>query len=552
MSTRTSNPRVAAKPPGRTRAKTAPAEASAVLTLDYSLASLPSAQHRAGLAGLVLMLKWLTRLPEKTRGIARILHLDDAGARVELDLEGMRRLFDELYAASMEEQKESQPRKDEPPLREEEVEQTDAKGKVKRKKYFIYKVPVPRAGLLLDHAPGANDAGLWVKLWRDMLWRTLRGVPATRLPFIARAQGTDNGDAEKAWKRLTSKKAGTVQLSSTDYLGAMDRNADGVSFEDAPREWFLLHFWPYVTQVHVPRALKLKDKVIQEAHAGFALVIPDVGLLQSFCEELPHALRERSTEVRGFRPRAALADLVEESALMTGRLLRERLSQTEGARAYSALVLGYELVHLDKDGNNVRTYSASRFEPTVSMVDEYQALQHPALWDPLFRRTRLQNLVGGRPWYAGFDRIASTLPYTATFGTKGFRHDARVSFERNKDMDSSESAATGPGLEQLVLQVARTYVGRKLKLKHGLEWESAKDDPKEKAEYEKWKERIARDAFLAVRSRTGPDFIAYFAGTLCSVPHHLKAEQFVRLSRALHERTEDVRTLTLLALSATA
>ncbi|WP_163786386.1 type I-MYXAN CRISPR-associated protein Cmx8 [Myxococcus vastator] len=544
----------AGKKPGRARAKAPVAEAPSELTmtLDYELHALPTAQHRAGLAGLVLMLKWLERLPGKEKGTARLLRLDEAGASVALDLEGLRRLFNELFAASMEEQRESQPRKDEPPLREEEVEQTDVKGKVKRKKSFIYKVPVPRAGLLLDLAPGANDAGLWVKLWRDMLWKTLRGVPATRNPFIARAQGTDSGDAEKAWKRLTSKKPLTVQLSSTDFLGAMDRNADGVSFEDSPRDWFLLHFWPYVTQVYVPRALKLKDKALQAEHAGFALVIPDVGRLQSFCEELPHALRERSAEVGGFRPRAALVDLVEESALVTGRLLRERLSRTEGAQADGALVLGYELVHLDKEGNNVRTYSASRFEPTVSMVDEYQALQHPALWDPLYRRTRLQNLVGRRPWYAGFDRIASTLPYTATFGAKGFRHDARVSFERSKDMEPNEATDASTGLEQLVLQVAGTYVRRKVKLKHGLEWEGVKDDPKKKAEYEKEKERIARDAFLAVRSRTGADFIGYFAGTLCSVPHHLKAEQFVRLSRALHERTDDVRTLTLLALSATA
>ena len=30
-----------------------------VLELDYSLAELPSSQHRAGLAGLVLMVQWL-------------------------------------------------------------------------------------------------------------------------------------------------------------------------------------------------------------------------------------------------------------------------------------------------------------------------------------------------------------------------------------------------------------------------------------------------------------------------------------------------------------
>ena len=32
-----------------------------VLELDYNLAELPSSQHRAGLAGLVLMVQWLKR-----------------------------------------------------------------------------------------------------------------------------------------------------------------------------------------------------------------------------------------------------------------------------------------------------------------------------------------------------------------------------------------------------------------------------------------------------------------------------------------------------------
>ena len=541
---RASTPRSRAQPTSPTQ--------PASLTLDYLLADLPSAQHRAGLAGLVLLLKWLERLPGKKTGTARLLRLDDAGASVELDLEGLRRLFDELYAASLEEQKESQPRKDEPPLREEEVERQDDKGKARRKKYFIYEVPVPRAGLLLDLDPTAGgNSGHWVKLWRDMLWRTLRGVPQTRRPFTARARGLDNRDAEDTWTLLTRKKAAAVPLSSTDFLGAMDHNADGISFKESPRTWFLLHFWPYVTQVYVPRTLKVKDGRTHEEHAGFALAIPDVAQLQAFCEELPPALGARGVEVSGFRPREAVVDLAVESALMTSRLLRERLSRAEGARSFSALVLGYDVFHLDKEGNNVRTYSASRFEPDVEMVDAYQALQ-PLLWDPLFRRTRLLNLVGRRPWYAGFDRIAATTPYEATFGARAFRHDAWVSFERTATMDPSEAPKPEPGLEQLVLQVAGTYVRGKVKSKRGLDWESVKDDPQRKRDYEEAKERIARDAFLAVRSRTGQDFVTYFAGTLCSVPHHLKTEQFVRLSRALHERTEDVRTLTLLALSASA
>jgi CRISPR-associated protein Cmx8 len=529
--------------------KAAASEAPSCLSLDYRLAELPSAQHRAGLAGLVLMLERLERLPGEKRGMARVTRLDEVGASVEVDLDGLRRLFDELYAAGVEERAESSPRKNQPPLREEEREVRDDKGKVRLKRSFIYEVTVPRAGLLLDLDPTSNGRfGHWVKLWRDMLWQTLRGVPATRLPFESRAAGQPTGDAEDAWKVL-SRPDVSVPLSSTDYLGAMARTADNVPFMDRSRFQFLLHFWPYVAQVYVPQKLVVKDGRSRGEHQGYALAVPDVASLKTFCEELPLVLKSRGVELGGFRPREALVDLAVESALMTSRRLREQLARREGDKSTGDLVLGYEVFHLDKEGNNVRLYSASRIDPEPSMIDEYEGLR-PLLWDPLFRRTRLLNLVEERPWYAGFDRIAATVPYEATFGAPYFRHDARESFKRNEAMSQSETSSPEAAIEPLVLQLVRGYVSRKVKSRTGLDWESVKENESQRKDYDAARERIARDAFLAVRSRTGQDFVEYFAGTLCSIPHHLKTEQFVLLSRALHERTDNVRTLTLLALSA--
>ncbi len=40
------------------QAKTPPIS---VLSLDYNLAELPTSQHRAGLAGLVLMVQWMEK-----------------------------------------------------------------------------------------------------------------------------------------------------------------------------------------------------------------------------------------------------------------------------------------------------------------------------------------------------------------------------------------------------------------------------------------------------------------------------------------------------------
>lgn len=525
----------------------------APLVLDYQLAELPSAQHRAGLAGLVLMLGWLERLPGAKPGIARLAHLDDASARVELDSRGLQRLFDELYAASLEEKWEKKPREGVRPLRQAVKSVQDKKGEIRQERYFVYEVPVPRAGLLLSLDPTASGrTGHWVKLWRDMLWSTLRGVPTTRGPFVTRALGESSSDAAKVWDLLTARrKRASVSLSSTELLGAMEHNADGVAFEDLPRTAFLLHFWPHVTQVYVPRTLVVKERrVLAESH-GYALAIPDVARLRAFCEVLPLALKDRGTALSGFRPQEAVVDLAVESALMTGQLLRRRLARAEGALAYSTLVLGYDVFHLEKEGNNVRTHSASRFEPEVEMVDAYAALQG-SLKDALFRRTCLLNLVKQRPWYVGFDRVFATSPHEVTLGALAFRLDARLFLERHMHMDPKVSPPSAPSLEQLVFQVARHYVLVRLERKHKLKWDSVKDDPARKKTYNEKKEDVARDAFLAVRSRSGQDFIAYFAGTLCSVPQHLPMDQFVCLSQALHAQHEDVKTLTLLALSANA
>lgn len=105
-------------------------------------------------------------------------------------------------------------------------------------------------------------------------------------------------------------------------------------------------------------------------------------------------------------------------------------------------------------------------------------------------------------------------------------------------------------LEGVVLDLVGRYLSRKLKSKYDLEWESAQSTDGGKRNYEEKKGKLAKDAFLAVRARTGADFIEYFVSTLCSVPQFLPEERFLSLSKQLYQETDRVRTLTMLALSA--
>jgi CRISPR-associated protein Cmx8 len=94
----------------------------------------------------------------------------------------------------------------------------------------------------------------------------------------------------------------------------------------------------------------------------------------------------------------------------------------------------------------------------------------------------------------------------------------------------------------------------KTERKYDLSWSKAKGNPGLEKDYSEKKEKVAREAFLAVRSRTGADFVTYFTSTLCSVPQHASEETFLEIARALMDPkdVEKVRSLTLLALSAVA
>lgn len=561
-------------------------DAAAPLELDYNLAELPSSQHRAGLAGLVLMVDWLRRqnTPDSTKGICELSRLDERGATLRIDRAGLNALFNQVYAATREEQARPQVFKNKnkeivPPLREEEVRVTDEKtGKTKTKIHYVYPVVIPKGAFLIENDPSAKDGnGAWVKLWRDMTWSILRGVPATRAPFEDRANGEQPDDTEKVWNDLTKPSTHTIDLPSTYFIGAQAVNAENVPFKDRARFQFLLHFWSFVTGIYVPAVVNNEGA---REFVGYALAIPDVSELQTFCEELPRVWQHsRGVELAGYRPRDSVVDLAVEGALDMLSKLRERVAAREGESGLRFLVLGVDVIHVEKQGNNIRLLGATRVEPERDTIGRYETLRR-SLWNPLFRKQRLLNLVNKREWHAGFDKLLAVLPHKELLaekeiGFKHFRRDARVTFEEEFGMTTKEGnmtqnieAATDEAATQtlppdtsreaLVYKIVGTYISRKLKSKHYLSWDaerktawdSSKNAPASTDDYQEKKGKIARDAFLAVRSRTGADFVDYFASTLCSVPQYMNEKHFEMLTQALHNDTDEVRTLTMLALSA--
>lgn len=534
------------------------------LELEYELAKLPSAQHRAGLAGLVLMVKYLCDsqpwFQERERAILELHHLNEFGATLKLNLQGLQALFDITYQAFSEERStETRIRRYD---REEEVEVPDKKDKTKTKrvlKYF-YTVTIPQGAFLADwdESNDSSERGLWIKLWRDMLWNIVRGVPATRNSFNHRVNGAAySQDVQDIWEELQNLDKITGQ-SSNYYLGAMAINAENVPTKDKVRYQFLLHFWVFVAQIYCPAVL---DKDGKRELAGYALAIPDVASLKNFCRVFPQVLKARNVNKWGYLPSEAVIDLPEEGALDLLLLLRDRIGRETGDQQLRRLVLGVELIHAEKIGNNIKIRSISTVEPIQEQIDKY-ALIKKLYWCPWFRKQRLINLLQKQtdeeelntnlskiqPW-SDFDAVLSRIP-RSWLQDSTFSHDARNLFEQEIGIKMKKDIRDST---QIIYQVCQGYVIGKLESKYKMKWDKDKKSyfkdgkPIPQKEFDEKKYKIVNEAFLAVRSRTESKvFIDYFVSTLYPF---VKQDEFVSFVEVLFKQTDEIRAVTLLALS---
>lgn len=532
--------------------KARPSASDGPISVRWDLAELPSSQHKAGLAGLAICVRYLERKPDLA-GICRIEALDPDGLTLKVDRTGMQSLFDDVYAASLEEQERDKPLQNKakveiPPKRTFEKTVMDKKGVEKTKTVYVYLQTVPRGGIINEwDASPAGSTPLWVKLWRDLVWTTLRGVPATREPYECRAEARPATDGAEAWDELAHGPLASVPLPSTYYLGAQATTAENVSFRDIARMRVLLHFWPFAVPIYVPA---VTDREGNRDFVGYALVIPDIVDLEGFVADWSQVARERGTEPSGYRPRDAVVDLPAEAGLDLARRAFDVVARREGVAPTRPWLNAVDVFHIEKEGNNVRVRAVIRLDLRRERVDHYARIR-TAYWSAEFRRRQVLNILEEHKWWYGFGRLCAITPEELTIEDSKFRRDCRIAFT---EVEMTEAASEDQKtLEHLIYQVTRTYVFGRLASKYNLSWDpKLAADLSWKKDYEDKKEKIAREAFLAVRSRTGADFVGYFTSTICSVPQRLGERAFLEVARALHDpqKVEQVRSLTLLALSA--
>jgi CRISPR-associated protein Cmx8 len=556
------------------------------VTITYDLFDLPTAQHKAGLAGLVLQIRHMGGVGKspQPKAIPKVTALTASSATIEFAAEAVQCLFDDLYAAERAvvrvkskwaNAKEVRP----PEVVEEEIEEKGPDGKPRRRKvkvkYYFYEQVQAAGNVLRQYITNAPD--LWLKLWRDMLWAIPRGNPQSRKPFEDRADGKPCGEGPDAWADLLKAEAArtdngfhTAEVAGSLWLGAQAVNAESVPFEGRVEQTLLLHFWPLVAQVYAPQMVQADGS---NEFVGYVLAIPEVSDLKGFVVDYPRMLGELKKDPRGYRPAEAVIDLPAEGALsFLEHLARLAGEKAEGAEA--TLNLGsVEFLHQAKIGNNIKTLAAGRVAPRPGLLRAYLRVvgkvgEKPPYANPLVRRGLMLSVLDSLPWYQPFGKMLAEWDSRFFFFdaddaakqndrarlARNFGSDVRTLFN---DLPEDDMANSGPPtgklparqLDAIIHDMARQYVLRRAEIQLKREGEGETDWKKLKAQ--EAKADAARSAFLALRSRRDQAFIEHFTELFGQFGQFLPMpDDFLAVTTALHDDHERVKTVTLLALSA--
>lgn len=536
------------------------------IRLEYRLAELPTAQHKAGLAGLVLLIENLKERTVEPRPV--LVRVDAHAATIELDKAGFGGLLDDLYDGYWTEASYGSKLANKEPKRIKEIER-EVGGKTKTEKRFIYDDFRPK-GALFGHLLQGGEQSPWLKLWQDMLWAVLRAQPKTREEYKRRADKEQATVTAQLWPKLrkASLKKGkpvTDSIAGSIFVGAQDRNAERVGFQGLVEQNLLLHFWPLVTPVFVPRAIDVKNR--RRTDRGYLLAIPEVADLKYFVEAIRDYWKSLDRKVQGYRPAACLVDVPEEAGLE----LLFQLSEQRIRKGHSELageLLAIEWYHQEKQGNNVRMHGQGRLLSDVTMLNEYARIRdHNG--NPLFKSLLIRNLLGGYDWFAGAQTLFGTYPTKFFFRSpdsprfRPFGQDTGRYFRDRiiEPIKSQEKTGMTEAMDRHAQLAHRVYWQIRTYLRYRTEERTKikeKDLPKNEKgypdypkEYRETLEKVAKDAFLAMRGRNGRDFIEYFTGTICSASQSFgKEQEFIETTRDLLKRPEIVKDLSMLALSA--
>ncbi|HUY34386.1 MAG TPA: type I-MYXAN CRISPR-associated protein Cmx8 [Pirellulales bacterium] len=574
------------------------------VTIEYDLFDLPTALHKAGLAGLLLQVQSM-----RSRGFSRdaVPEVRDDGGSTRLTVvfteTSAQALFNDLYAAiPVESEEKSLRKKMDPktgkktllvqPKRTVPHDEPDGKsGRTKTVERYVYDVVQPCGAALADVFPGGTE-GLWHKLWREALYAIPREKPLTRKPYEDCANGRPYSEGKRTvWEDLlavdTARATGKPDLSKIKAglaLGVQEENAEQIQCLGRTDQNLLLHFWPLTTMIFVPQVISSDgDCQIGEDRRTrtryYTLAIPEVSNLVRFCRLYPQMLQSLDARKRGYRPEGAVIDIPAQGALEFLEHLARLAKMNAEGQDWAPAVSAIQFFHMAKSGNNVKIAACDRLVPSHALLERYKAIVGSAsdrpFKNPLFRGSLLLSALKDRVWYSELVRLFQERPWVffvrgerAPRGIPWFATDAATLFrnlfqksniELEVEMNIDESGVSqqkgSATLDELIYRLVRNFLLSKAQEKSGVDLDKYKVDgavqwEKLPAEFHDAKTKLAADVFLSVRPRRERDFVNYFSSRICSVKQFLSKEQYCTVANALATNSEDVKTLTMLALSA--
>ncbi|EMY79324.1 hypothetical protein LEP1GSC060_2315 [Leptospira weilii serovar Ranarum str. ICFT] len=380
------------------------------ITLEYKLHELPSSQHKAGLAGLYLIIDWLDK-QDINKDLIKKTEISETGLKVTLTKKDVKDLFDEIYKLEdVEIMNGTKPKKGEfqsfekiekttfyfyevetkskrkdkktndilePNNEIVKKEKNKKTGKLKDVKYYIYIDKFPEKKLDKDeeeiepiHEEEIEDTityykynitypmgsfiksydqsseSSWTKLWREAQW-LLKG-DRQRLIYE-----NPNSEIEIIWEKFTKDKKEN-NLSKVLFLSAQNSNAEKVDFKETNKSKFLLHFWVFISQPYAYwTQRKEKDKYKTDEH-GFVITIPDIAKLESFIFIFNDLIQNQDKEIKKYpikRPDQAVVYLPGLAGLLLLKNIHDTLKKKIHSN-FSDVVFGIDLFHYDYEWKN--------------------------------------------------------------------------------------------------------------------------------------------------------------------------------------------------------
>ncbi|HPP03125.1 MAG TPA: hypothetical protein PLX83_21305, partial [bacterium] len=292
------------------------------LTLEYDLYSLPTAQHKAGLVGLLLMIESMKR---REMSPLPNYEFDDSMVKISFTKDSWDLVLQDLY--------------------EGEIITRDNE----KEKY------APKLAYLSSF--GIND--IWIKTWSKCIRTVIRKGNA--LGIFMRGYKK----IIKDYKLLLIDCEKTEKPDASLVIAEEAENAERIEIKGTRKNNYLLHFSLLPSFLYIPKFLRqlpnklwIRDFHMSQKRRGpfFVIVIPEPSNIRNFyydCINLLQRLDDTSYK-------HALIDIPQEGGLeYLCQLTSQRVEQQE----LQFSVASVEIHYLEKQGNNIRKHTSDRIVP---------------------------------------------------------------------------------------------------------------------------------------------------------------------------------------------